>query len=344
MGTLIHLAEIAALLAVAYSLGWGLGFAARWLSARRVPAAAPAIPAERLAAATGEPLVKAPEIGPVIDPATPQPEPATVVPAEVAPEVVTVTPVEVIASAPEPALVAAEPEAAPSQPEATVAEPESAPATAAESSPAQSLDELVRTTESRLSRFARFRPKPAPAPEPPSVAPIVVPTASPASRPGEAWTGRIRGRRASDPPPIPATDPETLDEDAAMRAIEGGWSRVRARAMPDAPELTEAGAAVAAAQVAVEEVVARAAAPVPSGAKPAALTRPGPGGKDDLCRISGLGLLDESTLNNLGVYHYEQVAAWSAAEVIWLEAHVFAPGRIAREGWQAQAQSLAAAR
>lgn len=327
MGTLIHLAEIAALLAVAYSLGWGLGFAARWLGARRAPTVAATIPADRLAAATGDPLVKAPEIGPVVDPASPEP-----------------APVEVAASASEPAIVAAGPvtpvaELAADASQPAIPGPEAAPA---ETPPAQSLEELLRDTEDRLSRFARVGPKPAPAPEPPAAAPVVVPAASPASRPGEAWTGQIRGRRASDPPPIPAADPATLDEDAAMRAIEGGWSRVRARAMPDAPELTEAGAAIAAAQVAVEEVVARTAAP--AGEKPAALTRPGPGGKDDLSRISGLGLLDESTLNNLGVYHYEQIAAWTAAEVIWLETHVFAPGRIAREGWQAQAQDLAAAR
>lgn len=341
MGTLIHLAEIAALLAVVYSLGWGLGFAARWLGARRAPTVAAAIPADRLAAATGDPLVKAPEIGPVVDPAAPEPEVAA--PGEI--EVATAAPAEVAASAPEPAIVAAEPVTSVAELAADEPQPEALPgpeAAPAETPPAQSLAELVRDTEDRLSRFARFRPKPAPAPEPPAAATVVVPAASPASRPGEAWTGQIRGRRASDPPPIPAADPATLDEDAAMRAIEGGWSRVRARAMPDAPELTEAGAAIAAAQVAVEEVVARTAAP--AGEKPAALTRPGPGGKDDLSRISGLGLLDESTLNNLGVYHYEQIAAWTAAEVIWLETHVFAPGRIAREGWQAQAQDLAAAR
>jgi hypothetical protein len=42
-----------------------------------------------------------------------------------------------------------------------------------------------------------------------------------------------------------------------MRAIEGNWSRTHARALPDAPELTDLGVAVAAAQSAVAGAIAR---------------------------------------------------------------------------------------
>ncbi len=130
-----------------------------------------------------------------------------------------------------------------------------------------------------------------------------------------------------------------------MRAIEGGWSRVRARAMPGSPELADVGAAVAAAQTAVEQVLARAGIDPqasPHTGKPRGLPRPRAGGKDNLRRINGLGALDESTLNNLGVFHFDQIAGWDEAQVLWMENHVFARGRIGRENWQQQARDLAA--
>jgi predicted flap endonuclease-1-like 5' DNA nuclease len=203
----------------------------------------------------------------------------------------------------------------------------------------------------------------------------------PASSPGEPWSGEIKGRAATrfvtETPLVPTTHstpaaalPETsepalavepqpsapapvepsvdpipvadLGEDAAMRAIEGGWSRVRARAMADTPELVDVSSAVAAAQSAVEQVLARSGIDPASGddGKPIGLTRPRPRGKDNLRRIEGLSPLDESTLNNLGIYHFDQIAGWDAAAVSWMENHVFARGRIGREAWQEQARLL----
>jgi NADH-quinone oxidoreductase subunit E len=75
--------------------------------------------------------------------------------------------------------------------------------------------------------------------------------------------------------------------------------------------------------------------------KPAGLPRPREGRRDGLREINGLSQLDESTLNNLGIYHFEQIARWTAGEVAWLEDHAFARGRIGRENWQAQARELA---
>src|SRR5690606_8689235 len=127
-------------------------------------------------------------------------------------------------------------------------------------------------------------------------------------------------------------------------AIEGGWSRVRARALPDSPELSDVGAAVAAATTAVERVLATAGIDAESSgaSKPEGLAGPRGGGKDDLKQINGLGALDESSLNNRGIYHFDQIADWRSDEVSWMEAHVFARGRIGREDWQRQARELAA--
>ena len=64
------------------------------------------------------------------------------------------------------------------------------------------------------------------------------------------------------------------------------------------------------------------------------------GRRDSLKRIDGIGPLDEVTLNNLGIYHFDQIAKWTEREVLWLENHAFAVGRIAREEWQDQAREL----
>jgi predicted flap endonuclease-1-like 5' DNA nuclease len=152
-------------------------------------------------------------------------------------------------------------------------------------------------------------------------------------------------------PPVPLSLPDPVadpaSEDDAMRAIEGGWSRRRVRAMTDRPEMIDVSTAVAAAQSAVQKVLAQTEIettphehPDHAAGKPAGLPRPREGRRDNLREIMGLSPLDESTLNNLGIYHLEQVAAWTAPEVLWLEDHVFAHGRIGRETWQSQALDL----
>jgi predicted flap endonuclease-1-like 5' DNA nuclease len=151
-------------------------------------------------------------------------------------------------------------------------------------------------------------------------------------------------------PPAPAAAPATpqpvFDEDAAMRAIEGGWSRRATRALPNKPELTDVSAAVSAAQVAVEQVLVQTNGDVASAdarsasVKPKGIPRPRESVRDNLKLINGLGPLDEAALNNLGIYLFEQVAAWDQKEVLWLENHAFARGRIGREDWQAQARRI----
>ena len=66
------------------------------------------------------------------------------------------------------------------------------------------------------------------------------------------------------------------------------------------------------------------------------------GGKaDDLQRISGVGPKNEAILHNLGFYHFDQIAAWTANEVAWVDDHLKFGGRIQREEWIRQASLLA---
>lgn len=85
-------------------------------------------------------------------------------------------------------------------------------------------------------------------------------------------------------------------------------------------------------------------------AKPAAAAKPypvekaeqpGASDKDDLKLISGVGPKLEDKLNELGVYRFEQIAAWTAQDVADFDKQLRFHGRIERDGWIAQAKELA---
>lgn len=66
------------------------------------------------------------------------------------------------------------------------------------------------------------------------------------------------------------------------------------------------------------------------------------GQPDDLQAISGVGPKIESLLHGLGVFHYRQIADWTPENVEWVDSYLKFKGRIGREDWIAQAQTLAA--
>ncbi len=68
------------------------------------------------------------------------------------------------------------------------------------------------------------------------------------------------------------------------------------------------------------------------------------GNPDDLKQISGIGPKLGRTLNELGVYHFHQIAQFTASNVAWVDEHLRFKGRIQREGWVEQAVELAAGR
>lgn len=61
---------------------------------------------------------------------------------------------------------------------------------------------------------------------------------------------------------------------------------------------------------------------------------------DDLKRIKGVGSVIEGTLNELGIYQFEQIIAWTSDNVSWVENFLAFPGRIEREGWIEQSKTL----
>jgi predicted flap endonuclease-1-like 5' DNA nuclease len=77
------------------------------------------------------------------------------------------------------------------------------------------------------------------------------------------------------------------------------------------------------------------------GARPAALPGPRAEAADNLQRIKGVGPVNEKHLHDLGVFHFDQIAAWTRAEIRWVGTYLAFPGRIDREQWVTQAANLA---
>ncbi len=80
-----------------------------------------------------------------------------------------------------------------------------------------------------------------------------------------------------------------------------------------------------------------AGAAMPAQQRPPDLPAPRGGKADNLKQIKGIGAKTESALNDLGIYHLDQVAAWSSAHIDWLEGRIAVKGRIRREQWVEQA-------
>jgi transcription termination factor NusA len=77
------------------------------------------------------------------------------------------------------------------------------------------------------------------------------------------------------------------------------------------------------------------------GERPQALEAPD-GEADDLQRINGIGPKLEGVLNDLGIFHFGQIAALTPENIAWIDGYLRFKGRIEREDWIGQARDLAA--
>jgi predicted flap endonuclease-1-like 5' DNA nuclease len=114
-------------------------------------------------------------------------------------------------------------------------------------------------------------------------------------------------------------------------------SRVRHLEQRGAPTLAPINGVAAAAPV-VEP------APQPPSVpeeRPAGLPAATSGAPDDFTLIDGVSPLQQSTLNSLGIYHFDQIAAWTPANVAWVDRYLRLRGRIGEEEWVEQAAELA---
>ena len=81
----------------------------------------------------------------------------------------------------------------------------------------------------------------------------------------------------------------------------------------------------------------------PGADRPAALDGPRGGKADALTRIKGLGPKIENALHAIGIFHFDQIAAWTPGERQWVGDALKLGGRIERDDWGRQAAALAEA-
>lgn len=75
--------------------------------------------------------------------------------------------------------------------------------------------------------------------------------------------------------------------------------------------------------------------------QPPVMSQPRGGKADDLKIIGGIGPKLERKLNDLGIWHFDQIAAWTPSEIEWVNQAIAFRGRIERENWVSQAAQLA---
>lgn len=71
------------------------------------------------------------------------------------------------------------------------------------------------------------------------------------------------------------------------------------------------------------------------------LDAPRNGKKDNLTKIKGIGIKIDEALNGIGVYHFDQIAAWNEDNMAWADSQLAFPGRAKRDDWVGQAKDLA---
>ncbi len=76
------------------------------------------------------------------------------------------------------------------------------------------------------------------------------------------------------------------------------------------------------------------------GEKPNMLLAPKNGQADNLKEIKGIGPKIENILNELGIYHFEQIASWTPENAKWIDNFLAFKGRVEREQWISQAEIL----
>ena len=81
--------------------------------------------------------------------------------------------------------------------------------------------------------------------------------------------------------------------------------------------------------------------PSPDG-QPGLLKQPKGGNADDLKLVAGIGPKLEQMLNTMGIWHFDQIASWTAKELAWVDERLQGfKGRAKRDEWVRQSKKLA---
>lgn len=164
------------------------------------------------------------------------------------------------------------------------------------------------------------------------------PKAATASKPAAKATAPERAAAVKPPRAKVAPAPKTSAKKAAA-APKPVAAKPQAKSAPG--KASPAPAAKASPKTSPRKAVA--ARPAASPAVLNRLPAPRGGRPDDLLLIKGIGPVNAKKLNEHGIFHFDQIAAWKKADIVAAEAYLAFDGRIAREDWVGQAKKLAKA-
>lgn len=162
---------------------------------------------------------------------------------------------------------------------------------------------------------------------------------------GESATAAPEADPASDAPPssdMPATSSSDLADDPKAYVYRPTLTGDDPLASDEADEMKDAPHPAATMLASLDrqaEIQGGSESVVP--ARPDALEKPRGGRGDDLTEIQGVGPRIQDALNGLGIFHFDQVAAWSPENEAWIDDYLNFAGRVARERWVEQARVLA---
>ncbi|MEM1352899.1 MAG: hypothetical protein AAGF27_11175 [Pseudomonadota bacterium] len=177
-----------------------------------------------------------------------------------------------------------------------------------------------------LISFVMTRPMPGPnevtltTPEVPSAAPVKAEPPKAAPPKADSPQGEIPAV-ASAPTVAKVKPTARLEGEEELAARKGSWKYEK--------------------EPTAEPTPAPEAAPE-AGERPAVMMdAPEGGAADDLKKITGVGPKLEKTLNDLGIYHFDQVAKLTKTDIAWIDERLRFKGRIERDDWMSQAKALA---
>lgn len=131
---------------------------------------------------------------------------------------------------------------------------------------------------------------------------------------------------------------------AVFLVLPWGGAPMKARDPDDVFAAPAAARVTTAVPVAANPVAQTASSVSDEGQKPAGLAAPRGGQADDLKAIEGIGPALEKLCHELGIWHFDQIANWGAAEIAWMDSNLKGfKGRVTRDKWVAQAKLIVSA-
>jgi NADH-quinone oxidoreductase subunit E len=193
---------------------------------------------------------------------------------------------------------------------------------------------------------------------PPKESPVVVPAGTPAPAPVAPKPEDIRPvsaaakatdanreaaetkARSSSAPGSPMEAKAQAETNVTRASSEKAVSVAPVRSAADVPPTPAANERAPEPIRLAEQKVQPARKPAADG-KPELLKKPKGGKPDDLKLIWGVGPKLEQMLNAMGVWHFDQVASWTAKELAWVDERLEGfKGRAKRDDWVKQSKKL----